>query len=108
MMSAQFTSLDTSGFVAVEQSISNNITLFNAQVQKMRRTSTNLLSTWQGKGRNEFETQMTLMISKLDDISEDLYDMYNALVKAEKEYIDADQATAKNMMINGKNGCGGR
>lgn len=103
-MSAQFISLDTSGFVATEKAISDNITLFNAQVQKMRRTSTNLLSTWQGKGRNEFETQMTLMMSKLDDISDDLYDMYNALVKAEKEYIDADEAKAKEMMMSGQGG----
>jgi WXG100 family type VII secretion target len=100
-MSGQIQTLDTSGFVATEKFISEKITSFDDQVKQMRITTNDLLSTWQGKGRNEFETQVNLMMSRLGDISDELYDLYNALVSAEKEYIDADQAAAKAISISG-------
>ena len=60
------------------------------------------MDSWVGKGRNEFATQVSLINGKLGDISDELYDLYDAIVQAEKTYIDADQALAKEMSIKGE------
>ena len=94
--------LETEGFLKAETATSTAIKEFNTQVNKMRTTTTNLLDTWAGKGRVEFDTQTTLIMGKLGDISEELYDLYNALVEAHQAYIDADEASAKSMSIKGE------
>lgn len=45
---------------------------------------------WVGKGRNEFDSQYNLLISKIDDFGDTLQDIYEALVSAEAEYETAD------------------
>lgn len=94
--------LETEGFLQAETTISDTITKFNEQVTKMRNTTTTLLGTWAGDGRVEFDTQTTLIMGKLGDISDELYDLYNALVEAHQAYIDADEAAAKAESIEGK------
>ena len=42
---------------------------------------------WVGQGQTQFESQYKLLISKIDEI---LQDIYNALVEAEASYEDAD------------------
>jgi uncharacterized protein YukE len=61
----------------------------------MNKATNNVLRNWVGKGRNQFETQMSLMKKQLDDISEGLYDIYNALVDSEEGYIEEDENVAK-------------
>lgn len=95
-------SLDTSGFAEAEQAASDAITAFNNTLKKMQSVTNNILDSWIGEGRNEFATQVTLINSKLGDISDELYDLYEAIVQAEKTYIDADQAIAKELSINGE------
>ena len=95
-------SLDTSGFAEAEQATSDAITAFNSTLKKMQSVTNTILDSWIGKGRKEFATQVTLINSKLGDISDELYDLYDAIVQAEKTYIDADQAIAKELSINGE------
>jgi len=58
----------------------------------MKSHTDTLLGTWDGEGRNQFETQYTLMEQQLKDISDVLYEIYEALVDAQAAYIDADEA----------------
>ena len=51
-----------------------------------------LEENWVGEGRTEFESQYNLLIKKIDDFGDTLYDIYNALVKAEAEYETADDS----------------
>ncbi len=94
--------LDTSGFAAAEEAASTAITSFNETLKTMQSITNTILDLWIGEGRNEFATQVTLINSKLGDISDELYDLYDAIVQAEKTYIDADQAIAKELSISGE------
>lgn len=87
--------LDVSGITEAAKTFRDNIHEFDQCVIKMDSATNNVLRNWVGKGRNQFETQMTLMKRQLDDISEGLYDIFNALVDSETGYIDEDEAVAK-------------
>ena len=54
-----------------------------------------LLRTWVGKGRNEFEKQFRLLDQQFSDIVDDTTDIYEAILKAEGEYIQAATDAAK-------------
>lgn len=87
--------LDVNGITEAAKLFRKKIKEFDQCVTSMDRATNNVIRNWVGKGRNEFETQMKLMKSQLDDISEGLYDIYNALVDSETGYIDEDEAVAK-------------
>lgn len=92
--------LDTAGLIEAERKLKEATEVFNELSRKMRGTTRALLSSWDGKGRVEFETQSDLMVLKLEDLSEALTDAYEALVSAEKTYINADEETAKAISMN--------
>lgn len=100
-MSQQVQTLDTSGLVQLENTIKNAIPEFQKLGDKVRETSNGLMNTWVGKGKVEYETQSELIFMKINDISEELTDLYKMVVSAEKTYIDADQAAAKAFSMNG-------
>ena len=56
---------------------------------------TDLLFHWVGAGRNTFEKQFHLLTNEFADINEDIWDIYEALVAAEGEYLQADVDIAK-------------
>lgn len=87
--------LDVNGITEVAKTFRENISEFDLCVIDMNKATNEVLRNWVGKGRNQFETQMNLMKKQLDDISEGLYDIYNALVDSEEGYIEEDEAIAK-------------
>jgi WXG100 family type VII secretion target len=87
--------LDVNGITEAAKTFRSNIDDFNQCVIDMNNATNNVLRNWVGKGRNQFETQMSLMKKQLDDISEGLYDIYNALVDSEEGYIEEDENVAK-------------
>ncbi len=92
--------LNTRGITETAKAIRDKISDFDQCVTDMKAQTNNVLSNWAGLGRNQFEIQMKLVTSQLDDISEGLYDIYNALTEAEAAYIDEDQAVAKQFSID--------
>jgi WXG100 family type VII secretion target len=87
--------LDTSGFESACKSFENGTKEFDDLVERFRNASEALLQSWDGKGGNEFEYQYNLLKGKLKDISEDLYEIYEALLEAEVAYSEADDEMAK-------------
>lgn len=87
--------LDVKGITDACKAFQNKIKNFDECVAEMDNATNDALRNWVGKGRNQFETQMGLMKSQLADISEILYEIYDALVDAESAYIDEDEAVAK-------------
>lgn len=87
--------LDVSGITEAAKSFRSNIDDFDQCVVDMNKETNSVLWNWAGMGRNQFETQMALMKKQLDDISDGLYDIYNALVDSEEGYIEEDEAVAK-------------
>lgn len=99
-MSRQVQTLDTSGLVQLENTIKSAIPEFQQLENQIRGTSNRLMSSWVGEGKVEYQTQAELIFTKINDISEELTDLYNMVVSAEKTYIDADQAAAKAFSMN--------
>ena len=87
--------LDVKGITDVCKAFRDKIKDFDACVVEMDNATNDALRNWVGKGRNQFETQMDLMKSQLADISEVLYEIYDARADAETAYIDEDEAVAK-------------
>jgi len=87
--------LDTSGFETACKSFKSGTKDFDEYVKRLKTISTALLQNWEGKGSNEFEYQYNLLKGKLVDISDDLYEIYDALMEAEVAYSDADDELAK-------------
>ena len=94
--------LNTAGFSDAAKALSDAIETYNECLKTMQTTTNTILDNWIGKGCNEFATQVRLINGKLEDISDELYEMYKAIVQAEKAYIDTDQAMAKELNINKK------
>lgn len=61
----------------------------NLEVSKITQE---VKDNWVGDGRNEFDTQYRLLISKIDDFGETLQDIYDALVQAEADYAANDDS----------------
>ena len=65
---------------------------------EVNEITSKIKENWVGKGRNEFESQYNLLISKIDDFGETLLEIYDALVKAEAEYEAADDSLRQNFV----------
>lgn len=92
--------LNTQTLTDTYEKVKVNIKKFNDCVDRMEKTTVDLLDTWDGKGRNRFETEYEKMKMQLRDISDALYDVYNDLVDATAAYIDGDEAAAKQLSID--------
>ena len=73
----------------------NSIKTFEGYVREVNKAADDLRVAWSGKGYTQFEHQYALMKRQLDDISDILYEVYEALLDAETAYIDVDEAVAK-------------
>lgn len=87
--------LDVSKIRTTAQAFRMNIDDFEQCVTDMKEATNDVLRNWVGKGRTQFEIQMYLMKTQLDDITEGLYDIYNTLVDSEAKYIEEDEAVAR-------------
>ena len=95
--------LNTATLTETYETVNTNIKKFNDCVDRMEKTTADLLDTWDGKGRNRFETEYEKMKMQLRDISDALYDIYNDLVDSTAAYIDGDEAAAKQLSIDSYN-----
>lgn len=87
--------INTKGLQETAAAFKSEIIGFNTCVREVSSITDELFSGWDGDGRDQFETQYVLMKSKLNDISDTLYDIYNVLVESETAYIDVDESVAK-------------
>ncbi len=72
---------------------------FKEQKKAVADVRTLLSLNWVGEGRNEFEAQYNLLISKVSDIGDTLDEMYKALVEAEAKYQEADDTYHQEMIM---------
>ena len=91
--------LEVSGITEASKQFRSKIEEFDKCVSEMNSETNKVTRDWIGEGSNQFQTQMQLMLSQLDDISEILYDIYKALLDAEVAYIDEDIEVAKQFSI---------
>ena len=70
--------------------IKNIVTRFNQAKVEVNEITNELKQNWVGDGRDEFESQYELLMSKIGDFSDALDEIYDALVEAEASYQTTD------------------
>ena len=70
-------------------------------IKRISTTTNDLLDSWYGEGRTEFEKDYSTVYQQLSDISDIMYDLYDALVDADATYIQTDEELAKGMTMEG-------
>jgi len=96
-MSGNVKHLDTVEFNATVSRYEAHIKEFKGIVEEVNKIGDELLENWKGKGANAFEKDSGQVKLNLKDISEIMYDLRDALVNAETEYLKSDLAMAKNI-----------
>lgn len=93
-------SLDTSSFDSVieySKKLADKMSELKYDMDKMKDA---LMSSWVGKGRNQFEKKYRLLGQQFGDLSDDMYQIYEDLMSIEESYIQAD--TNESKMLDGK------
>lgn len=90
--------IDTSVIFDTHRQIKEIVESYKEVNLKVSTITSEVNQNWVGKGRNEFESQYQLLIKKIDDFGDTLQDIYEALVKAEESYEEADDSLRKDFV----------
>lgn len=94
--------LDTSGMSMVADQCKQLAEQMSTLKDDLVSAKDALLWTWVGEGRNEYEKQFRLLVQQFSDIIGDTWNMYEKLLSAEENYLQADTNAAK--QLEGKTG----
>ena len=89
------THLDTASFESTITAYANYIKQFEEIVRGVNSTASRMIDNWAGKGRDAFEKDYKQVQLNLKDISDIMYDLRDALVDAQAEYIKTDASLSK-------------
>ena len=95
-MAGNVTHLDTVHFNETMTAYANYIKQFEAIFRDVKSANDTMADNWKGKGRNAFVKDCKQDKLNLKDISDIMYDLRDALVDAEAEYVKTDAALSKN------------
>lgn len=92
--------IKTVGIAAAREQMFAIMQRFMNVKDSVNKTRQTLCDDWVGEGRNEFEVQYRLLISKVDDIGQNLEEMYQALVDAEATYQEGDASLNQEIVMS--------
>ena len=93
--------LESQKLLDAANSINECIKEYNGIIKRITNTTNDLLGSWYGEGKTEFEKDYTTIYQQLSDISDIMYDLYDALVDADPTYGQTDEEIAKGMTMEG-------
>lgn len=82
--------IDTAKIYDTHSQIKEIVESYNDLNLKVSKITLKIKQNWVGKGSNEFESQYSLLIKKVEDFGDALKDIYDTLVEAEAEYETVD------------------
>ena len=82
--------IDSAKIYAAHSQVKDIVSSFKDVNLNVSKITNQIKDVWVGEGRNEFESQYNLLISKIDDFGDTLQEIYDALVQAEADYETAD------------------
>ena len=91
----QVTHLDTISFNSTILAYNGYIKRFEEIVEAVERITGQVLSHWDGVGRDAFEKDCKQVQLNLKDVAEIMYDLRDALTDAHAEYMKADNSLSK-------------
>ena len=87
--------LDSERFGEVIKDFENGIKEYERIIDGVKTATSTLFIYWQGEGKKQFEKDYTTIYRQLEDVSDVLYDLRDALVDAQAAYIKTDEEIAK-------------
>lgn len=93
--------LESQKLLDAANSINECIKEYKGIIKRITNTTNDLLGSWYGEGKTEFEKDYTTIYQQLSDISDIMYDLYDALVDADATYVQTDEEIAKGMTMEG-------
>ena len=87
--------LDSSVFSSVISKFTEGIQTYDKVLNGVKRDTETLFESWLGEGRTQFEKDYNTIFLQLKDIGDVLYDLREALIKAEEEYYKTDDSIGK-------------
>lgn len=87
--------LNTHNFESSINAFKEGVIEYDRITTGVMQTTNNLMSNWKGEGKTQFEKDYNVIYLCLKDISEIMYELRDALITAEAEYIKSDEAYAK-------------
>lgn len=93
--------LNTVGLQNVEKTFHAGIKELDDSRNEFFRISNSIMDCWEGEAKKEFSIQFSLLSRQYDDLADELYNIYDAVLEAETTYVDTDIALKKQFMIEG-------
>lgn len=90
--------INTGSIYNTHRQIKKIVDAYSSLNKEVSDVTETILDDWVGYGRNEFETQYSLLMAKIDDFGDVLYEIYDALVEAEAEYEELDDETRQSFV----------
>lgn len=87
--------LETQKLVDAANAINRHIATYNTIIRDISNITNTLLFSWHGEGKTEFEKDFSTIYQQLSDISDIMYDLYDAIVDADATYVQTDEDIAK-------------
>lgn len=87
--------LATHGFKEAIEVFTTQLKAFDTMQQEVTSATRTLLDSWEGEGRKQFEKDYKLVYRQLEDLSDIFYELRDALIDAEAQYIKTDQSLSK-------------
>ena len=94
-MAGESGKVDTSHFADAYTSIETMANSMKDVVDNLNDYKADIIDNWVGKGRNQFEKSYKVLLRKMKDGTDITWDIYENLLKAEGELIQADIDAAK-------------
>lgn len=91
----QVNHLDTISFNSTINAYIGYIQRFEGIVEEVERITGQVLSHWDGVGRDAFEKDCKQVQINLKDVAEIMYDLRDALTNAHAEYMKTDNSLSK-------------
>ena len=92
-----FEYLDSQKLLDAAKKIDTNIVKYQEIIRNVNKVSNDLISSWRGEGRNEFEKDYNVIYRQMEDINDIMLDLYNALVDSDASYVQGDENIAKSL-----------
>ena len=94
-MAGESGKVDTSHFADAYTSIETMANSMKDVVDNLNDYKADIIDNWVGKGRNQFEKSYKVLLRNMKDGTDITWDIYENLLKAEGELIQADIDAAK-------------
>lgn len=89
------TYLKTDDFTATVNAFKSGVNEYNSIKSEVQRITNNVLMTWKGEGRKQFEKDYAIIFRQLEDIGDIMYELYDALIEAQATYVTTDEELSK-------------